>query len=1032
MKLKFLLLIVLLVSSSALWAQSLTVSGTVKDTDGEDLIGVAVTVKGSSRGTVTDVNGRFTIEAGSQSTLTFSYLGYKSQDAKASSSPLNIILEGDDQALEEILVVAYRTASKDSYTGSASSLKKDAIEKSQVSSISRVLQGDVPGVQSVASSGQPGTNATILIRGVGSINASSNPLYVVDGAPFDGDVNTINPSDIESITVLKDAASSSLYGSRGANGVIIITTKQGKKDQKPRIDLKMTYGSSSRAMDGYEHVSTNEYFQLYWEALRNQEHYVNGKSLQEAATIASSKLVGNLGINPYGTKYPQPIDTNGNLVAGATPLWDDNWTENYDQDAHRFEAIANISGGSKSSDYFISVGYLDDQGIGISSGFERITGRVKLNTEIKPWFNLSTNVSLTHSVQDYPKADDATLNNSIFFASLMPSFYPIWQRNWDDGSFLLDQYGNRMYDYGENYRPSSANPKWNHLGSVPYNINEIKRDVASIRTAAEFKIYEGLKFKTSFNLDYTNRNDHYYVNPTYGTGKDYGGSVSKSNALTTGMTVNNILTYDLKVKEKHDIKLLAGQEYYEFNTTNMEGSRQNFVLPDLYEPVAASQLNDFTGLSDKYKLLSFFSNAEYGYDNKYYFSASVRTDGSSRFSSDSRWGVFWSTGASWRIINESFTNDLSWLSNLTLRASYGGQGNDNLGTYYAYKALYAVENNLGEPGVVTSRLPTPDLKWETNLNFNAGLDFGFFKNRLSGTFEFFDRRSKDLLFEVPKPPSLGYGAISANVGSMKNVGFEFSVKGVPVETKQWKWDISVNATHFKNTITSLPQEQIISGTKRLIKGGSIYDFFLVEWAGIDPKDGLPQWYKTDTNGNRVTTKVYNEANTTSSKTVVGSSLPDLVGGFSSNLTYRDFDFSFLFAYSIGGKIYNQDQTYLMNTGTGAGRAMKKEIANRWTPENPDANVPRMQTTSTSWTSQSSRLLVDASYMRLKNITLGYNIPKHILNKASIQNCKVYVQGENLLTVFDGDGMDPEQAANGVSYFRYPAMKTISLGLNLSF
>lgn len=1033
-KMLFFLLSVIFYSVS-IYSQNINVTGIVKDQEGSTLIGASVIIKGTSIGTVTDIDGKFLLSGvAKNSVLVFKYIGYIDKEVIADNPVLNVTLESNENHLDEILVVAYGTASKAGYTGSASSINKEEISRAQVSSVSRLLQGTASGVQSVASSGQPGSDAAIYIRGIGSINASSSPLYVVDGAPFDGALNSINPEDIESINVLKDASSTALYGSRAGNGLVIITTKQGKKNSKARVDASFRYGVSSRAVSDYDKVSTNDYFQLYWEALRNQELYVNGKSPADAAKYASENIVGALGINPYGSAYPNPVGLDGKIVEGAKPLWNDDWSKEYTQSAHRTEGQVGISGGSEDISYYISLGYLDDQGIALASSFKRYSGRVNLNANIKPWLRFTTGISLINSNQESPQGDDSETSNTLNFARLIPNFYPIWERN-DDGSFKLDDKGNRIIDYG-NYRPSGASPRFNHLGSSKYDFSKVQRDIASVRAGLEIDLYKGLQYRGSLNIDYTNKNNHNYTNPKYGEGSysETPGEIEKYNYRTTGFTANNILSYETSFNSTHNIKALAGQEYYEYNTKYIYGSRSGIPILGLTEPAVASVLNDFTGNSDQYKLLSFFGNIDYNYSHKYYASASLRTDGSSRFSADSRWGLFWSVGASWRISEEEFIKSCSAINSLKLRASYGGQGNDNIGSYYAYQGLFSIKNNLGESGFVTSSLENKDLKWETNLNFNVGIDYALLNSRISGSFEFFTRRSKDLLFELPKPLSTGYSGYSANVGALKNTGIEFSITGTPVKTKDWQWDITVNGTHYKNKITELPQDDIISGNYIKRVGGSVYDFYLVEWAGINPANGLPQWYKTDDNGQRVVTENYTEANNAKSKIVAGSALPDLVGGFSTNLRFKDFEFSALFAYSLGGKIYNADKQMILNNGSTVGRAMSTELLDRWTPENPNTNVPRMQTTNLSWKnpSTSTRFLIDADYLRLKNITLGYNIPKSLLRNIYLKDLKVYAQAENLLTVFGEQGIDPEQTLSGSTYYRYPAMKTISFGVNVSF
>ena len=1009
------------------YAQEITVTGKVT-AGGEEMPGVTVAVKGQTRGTITSIDGSYQIQVNGNESLIFSFVGYETITIPVNRRKvINVELKEAAQMVDEVVItVPYGTAKKSTFTGSASYIAAGTIEKAQVSSVSKALQGTVAGLQSFSSSGQPGSDATILIRGVGSVNASTNPLYVVDGVPYDGALSSIASSDIASITVLKDAASAALYGSRAANGVIMITTKQGNKDSAPTVELSAKYGFSSRARADYDQLNTNQYYELYWEAMRNYR-MDNGYSAEEAAAWASSNVTGNLGINPYGSAYPEPIGHDGKLVAGAKPLWDDSWDDALSQDAHYTDLNVRVSGGSKTSKYFVSAGYMDDQGAYICSGFKRYTLRANVTSDIRKWLQIGLNVSGTHSVQDYPKQDDSTISNVVMFARSLPSFYPVYQRDLATGAYLLDENGNRMFDYGE-YRPNSY-AKYNLLASMPHDKSEIKRDAASLRGFIQITPIKGLAYKMSLNIDYNNKTNHDYTNPTYGTGSISGGSVSKYNYRTTGMTFNNVINYQHTFNDVHDIRVMAGQEYYEYNTSNFGGSRSKVIMDGFYEPDAASSLGDFGGNSDQYKLLSFFGSAEYSYNQKYFLSASVRSDGSSRFHPDHRWGTFWSVGASWKIMQEEFMKDTSdWLSNLSLRASYGAQGNDQVG-YYAYQALYSIRNNLGESGLHAYRLATPNLSWETNLNTNIGLDFGFWNNRLNGTIEYFERRSKDLLFSKDLVPSSGFSSMDENIGAIKNYGWEFQISGYPIMTKDWKWKLSFNATTYKNKITSLPAEEMWSGNKKWVKGGSLYDFYLVEWAGVNPENGNPMWYRYNTNGEKVTTEDYSST-TPDDKVKCGNSLPDWTGGLQSDLSFKDFTLSFLFSYSIGGKIYNGDKVSLMSQGP-TGTSWSVDMLDRWTPENPYTDVPRLTTSpKSSWTNSSNRFLVDRSYLRLKNITFSYNLPKSLLNTLTLKDASIFFQAENMLTLAKQQGLDPEQTFGGSTYYRYPAMKTISFGINV--
>lgn len=925
--------------------------------------------------------------------------------------------------IDEVVVVAYGKAKKTSYTGSVATISSDKINNRPVNNITKALEGQVAGLQAVSSSGQPGSVASVRIRGIGSVSASSDPLYVIDGIPFDGNINTISPNDIESISVLKDASASALYGSRGANGVILVTTKSGKKGES-RINFNMSQGFSSRAVKDYKQVSTDQYFQLYWEALRNG-YQSNLISAQQAGQMATDNLINVLGINPYGTNYSKPVGTDGKLLAGAKPLWNDNWADVLQRVASRNQVDLDFSGGSEKSNYYFSLGYLDDKGIAIESGFKKYSTRLKLNSEVKKWLNVGANLSYTNSIQLAPSSSDSSSDNIINVGRIIPSFYPYYERN-ADGSQKLDLNGNPIFDFGS-YRPTSAFQNQNLAATLPLDKNENREDNFSGKGFLDFSFLPELKFKSSFSVDLVNYNGHYYTNPLLGQGAEIGGSVTKTNSRTFSYTTSNILTYDKKFGQHH-VNALAGQEFYHYEYQTISGSRSQFSLPYYYEPAAASLLGGFTGNSDKLGLLSFLGKIEYDYQNKYFISGSVRSDGSSRFSPDNRWGTFWSVGGSWKASSENFIKDLNVFNQLTLRASYGGQGNDKLKTYYAYQSLYTFYNNLGEPGTVANKLSTPDLKWETNINLNVGLEFAILNNRIKGNVEYFKRESQDLLFEMPLAPSLGFTGFQANIGKLQNSGFEFSLFTTPIRTKDFEWNVDINLSTLSNKITKLPKGSIISGTKLLREGGSVYDFYLPTWAGVDPSNGKPLWktVTTDASGKAVegTTSEIGKA----TREIQGSSLPKLVGGVTTSLAYKNFDLSALLTFRIGGKVLDTDYTSILSGGNLPGRAWSEEMLNRWTPENRYTDVPALNTTTNNWTSASSRFLYSATYARLKNVSIGYTLPSDYFERLGLKKFRIYVQGENLLTFYKHKGMDPEQTLDGTTYYRYPAMRTVTFGI----
>ena len=1038
--LRLVLTFLAIVVSATLWAavqQEIRISGTVIS-DGEPLPGVSVQIKGETTGTNTDMDGKYSISAPSDAILVYRFVGLKTVEQPVNGrNMINVTLESDSKELDEVMVVAYATAKKYSFTGAASTVKGDEIAKLQVASVSRALEGTVSGVQASAASGQPGTDAEVRIRGIGSINASSAPLYVVDGVPFDGSVNSINPDDIASMTVLKDAASAALYGSRGANGVIIITTKQGQTDSKTTVNVKASFGGSNRAVRDYDRIGTNDYFQLYWEALRNQyakdtENYTPATAAAQASKDLVTKLMGD-GPNPYGTNYPQPVGTDGKLVDGARPLWVFDWSDAMEQQALRTELNLNVSGGGQKNQYFFSAGYLNDKGIALESGYQRFNLRSNITSEMTSWLKGGVNMSFAHSMQNYPVSSDTKTSNVINAGRTMPGFYPIYEVN-ADGSLKTDANGELIPDFGS-YRPSGSTSNWNLPATLPLDKSERMKDEFSGRTFLEVTFIPGLKFKTSFNFDLINYNSLDFTNSLIGPSVTTGGGSSRVNTRTFSWTWNNIVTYDKTIGEHH-FNILAGQEAYSYRYDELSASRTKMALPDMPELVVGSQLTGGSGYRIDYALAGYFTQLLYDYQSKYFFSASYRRDGSSRFAPETRWGNFWSLGASWRIDRENFMISTSdWLSALTLKASYGAQGNDNLGTYYASKGLYAIVSNLGENALVSDRIATPKLKWETNLNFNVGIDFSLWNNRVSGSFDFFQRRSKDLLYSRPVAPSLGYKSVDENVGALKNTGIELSLNGTLINTQDFIWKLGLNLTHYKNEVTELPLKDMPpSGVNKLAVGRSVYDFYTKEWAGVDPENGNPLWYmdildKDDNVVGRGTTSVYKDA---TDYFVNKSSLPKVYGGFNTSFSYKGVELSAIFAYSVGGYIMNRDITMILHNGSSAGRAWSKEILNRWTPENRYTDVPALATTTNNWTSYSTRFLQNNSYMRLKNLTLSYTLPKQLVSKASLSNVQVFVQSDNLFTIHRNQGLDPEQGITGLTYYRYPAMRSFTGGINVTF
>ena len=1032
MKRFFWILFVMSLWGHLLLAQEKTVSGIVISTeDGLPMIGVAVVDKQTMNGVTTNEKGEFSMTVSPRTkTLHLSYLGYKTKEVAITGHSMKIEMEPDMVAIDEVMVVAYGTGKKSTFTGSASVVKKESLEKIKASNITQALQGQSSGVQVVNNSGEPGADATIMIRGIGSMNASSSPLYVVDGTAYDGYLNAINPNDIESMTILKDASATALYGSRAANGVVMITTRKGASE-KGQINFRSTWGFSSLAVDLPRALSPNEFTELTWLALKNGYMDNKGVSAEEAAQYATGALGNELKLNPYNMANPVGLD--GKIDPNAQLLYSGDWRNELLKSRLRQEYTVDFSGKSNKADYFLSAGYLNDKGVFSTQKFERFSARANLNYEVKKWLKVGANINLSHSVREMSAGE-----TTVWFLRTVPSNYPIYEWDANAQTYKKDSNGNLIYDYGDNRQSWIG---WNPLADAVYNPSPWMHDDASMRTYFEIKILPELTWRTNLSVDFYQYTYDGYTNGEHGFAAGYGGEAYKESDRNFAYTVNNLLTYN-KPFGDHTLTVLLGQEAYSTHYKNLSASKRGFPFNGLTEINAASKMNSMSSYYNKYRLLSWFSRAEYDYNDRYYVSASFRTDGSSRFHPDSRWGKFWSVGASWRISNEKFMQPYKdWLDNLKLKASYGAVGNDNLGTYYAYQGLYATGNNdYNNAGVMISRLPNKTLKWESNMQFNVGADFAVF-NKLSGSFEWFNRKSKDLLFTMPMAPSTGFSGIDRNIGDVKNYGIEFSLNYAAITTKDFKWTIDLNGTSYKNRITKLPQDEMNSGYFKWREGESRYNFWGVEYAGVNPETGNDQYwqniYETNADGEKVLverrkTEDLNALTSDNQKKYLGDAIPKLFGGFTNNFSYKGIDLSFMIYYSFGGKLYDGDYSQMMAYRTGY--SMHPDMLDAWTPENTNAKFPRLSTAyANTMGSYSSKFLYNNTFARLRNVTLGYTLPKSLTYKFQVNSLRFFIQGDNLLTVGSAAkrGTDPEQSVSGTTSNRFPVTKSVSFGLQLN-
>ncbi|MFV0484280.1 MAG: SusC/RagA family TonB-linked outer membrane protein [Bacteroidales bacterium] len=1070
---QFLLSLALLLTIAHIgWAQTKSVSGTVTDKErGEPIIGATVVVDGTIVGSITDVDGKYSITnlpEGAKA-LKVSYVGMKTLTVPISGSKMDVQLASDVGNLDEVLVVAYGTSTKGSFTGSVGVMKAEAIETRQVSNVSNALSGAVAGVQVLNDNGQPGTSGKIRIRGVGSINAGTNPLYIVDGVPLDGDLrpqggsgvqstdvlSSINPSDIESVTVLKDAASTSLYGARGANGIVMITTKKGSKG-KAKINFDMKLGMNSRAINNYDvFTSADRYTEKAYQAIYNAGIYNLGYTPEEANKYANETLIkneeGGYGYQIYTLPSGESlIGMDGKINSNAklgysdgkyyyTP---DNWGDETFSNNPRQEYNLSMSGGTAAQNYYISLGYLNDQGIIDGSGFERISGRFKGEQQLKDWLKVSANVNYSNSESSFPRdqnsANSSSSGNAFFIANFIAPVYPMYVRD-PESNEIMQNGGRNVYDYGDGVSTNSSRSFMqiaNPAGDLMYNKARYLSDMLQTSAYAEITPLKGLTLtaRYGFNLDNT-RYDR-LGNAYMGQSAQYGGTATFRQTRITGFNQQYIANYLFTIKEKHNIDITAGYDGYSYAKLYADANGQNLYNPDNFYLDNVIDNKTAGGNRNTYATEGFFTRVNYSLRDTYFANASFRRDASSRFSPDNRWGNFWSASAAWMISNEEFMSDATWIDMLKLKASYGQQGNDDVGNFYAWQDQYSV---TGADGVFSDGTlyykGNPNLTWETSSSYNIGVDYAFLRNRLSGSVEYFGRKSSDMLYYKPVAGSVGYTKIPMNIGSMTNSGLELNIIWNIMSKDNFNWDFNVNATTVRNKINKLSEDlggSYVDGSYIYEEGESRYRMFLVDYAGVDEETGEALYWSEDKDGNKITTNDY--ATAQSFKIGTDDLMPDIYGGFGTTVRAYGFDASVQCSYQLGGKIYDSGYARLMHGGasSNAGTNWHNDIANAWTPENTITDIPRLNANDKYSNSTSTRWLTSSNYLSLNNITLGYTLPTELVERWQIAKIRVYFSADNVALLSSRKGLDPRQSYTTATTATYSPIRTLSGGINLTF
>ena len=1021
-------------------AQNITVTGNVTDAStGEGIPFASVIVKGTTQGVAADADGYYAIETPADGALEFSSIGYMTQEiAVEGKTFVNAELEPDNEFIDETIVVAYGVQKKSSFVGAAEQISGEKLQNMSSSNISKSLEGAVAGLQTSSSSGTPGSSANIIIRGLGSVSASQSPLLVVDGVPYEGSLNSIASNDIESITVLKDAAANSMYGARGSNGVIIITTKRGTSD-RVSVTFDAKVGVNSRGVPAYD-VITNpgDYYEMTWESIRNAVYYGGQMSLGQANAYASGALIRDyLRYNVYkGISDTELIDpTTGKLNPYAYDLkWTDNWNEDVFRNGVRQEYTVTASGGNDNTQAYLSISTLDDEGYVPSSGFNRISVRGKIDQTIGKYINVGLNLAYSNTTQNLYNSSEGSgsYSNLFYFGQNIAPIYPIYQYDLETGEKLYGANGEDLYDWGEN-RPYGqlSNP----YGQLMTSKNEVISDNISSRGYINIQILKDLKFTANVAYDVFLDKYDYYTTPVGGDAETVNGRGTQQTNRHSALNANQLLNYTPTFGD-HSLNILLGHETKSDVSYVLSGQMTNFVDPNNSDFSNAVVYQNLTSSTSEYFLQGIFGRAEYNYANKYYLSASYRMDASSRFAPDKRWGDFWSVGASWNAKQENFLIGVGWLDALRIKASYGTQGNDNIGVTKVYEDLYTINRIDGEASIVKVFRAAPDVTWEKSDKFNAGFEARLF-DRLSINADFFIKETKDMIYYRPLSPSQGDPATQlVNDMDMKNTGIEFEISADLIKTPNVLWTVSVNGTHYKNEITKLPSDQpqdgYNSGTYWRELGGSLYDFYLPEFAGVDSSTGEALYNVYTESGNKgeltgTTTSATNATNRATGK----SAIPDIYGGFSTFLSVYGFDFSAAFAYQLGGWTLDSNYASLMGGGT-AGTNWHKDIYDRWTPQNTDSQIPRLDNGNLNANQTSTRFLTRASYLSLRNLTIGYTFPKRIAEKIAMQNLRIFLTGDNLWYISARKGLDVRQSFSGETGFTYSALRTVSAGISLTF